>query len=153
MDRFYPVLYPKVGISKRKLSLAINQHDTSISWSWILAALSSSGIKAHCHLWWACDQQQLQVWGYLSNVWPGEWASEIPLLIFAFVVCVTPPENVLFFRQQKRSCLGIWKKVPPLWSSWSFWATRLNFMTLKGLDTFKINFSECFSAADVNDVA
>lgn len=41
-------------------------------------------------------------------------------------------------RHQRRSYLGTWKKVQPLLSSWSFWAIRLNFMTLKGLDSFAL---------------
>lgn len=41
-------------------------------------------------------------------------------------------------RHQRRSYLGTWKKVQPLLSSWSFWAIRLNFMILKGLDSFAL---------------
>lgn len=117
---------------------------------WKLLILSSSGIKADCHLWWTCDQQQLQVWGYLSKVWPGECASEILLLIFAFEVMCQPSWKCPFLlspcRLQRKSCLGTWKRVLPFLSSWSFWATRLSFMTLKGSDTFQFNFFPFLSA-------
>ena len=49
-------------------------------------------------------------------------------------------------RHQRRSCLETWKKVLPLLSSWSFWATRLSFTTLKGSDGFRLN--SVGSAAD-----
>lgn len=88
VDRFYPVLYPKVGSSTllRLSQLLLSPptpHPLPKKFC-KLSILSSSGIKAHCHLWWARDQQQLQVWSHLSKVWPGECASEIPLLIFLF---------------------------------------------------------------------
>ena len=151
VDRFYPVLYPKVVTNPHyqiPLSLLLTTNTTSL-WTRLCSppVLWSSGIKVNCDLWRACDQQQLQVWGYLSKVWPGECASEIPLLIFAFEVmchsgwkCPLLPSR----RHQRKSCLGTWKKVLPLSSSWSFWATRLSFMTLKGLDTFKFNLFEFF---------
>lgn len=44
-------------------------------------------------------------------------------------------------RLQKKNCLGTWKKVPPLLSSWSFWVTGLTFMTLKGLVAVHLFFS------------
>lgn len=39
-------------------------------------------------------------------------------------------------RRQRRSSLATWKKVPPSWSFWSFWATRSSSTTLKGSNTF-----------------
>lgn len=36
-------------------------------------------------------------------------------------------------RPQKKNSSGTWKKVLPLWSSWSFWVTGSSFTTLKGL--------------------
>lgn len=91
VDRFYPVLYPKVGSSTllRLSQLLLSPptpHPLPKKFC-KLSILSSSGIKARCHLWWARDQQQLQVWSHLSKVWPGECASEIPLLIFLFFFC------------------------------------------------------------------
>lgn len=50
-----------------------------------------SGIQAHCHVWWACDQQQLQVWGHLSKVWTGESGPGVFHLDISFVTLPWTP--------------------------------------------------------------
>lgn len=53
-------------------------------------------------------------------------------------------------RPQRRSCLATWRKVPPLSSSWSSWATRSSSTTLKGSNDFFFSlqqFASCFSRA------
>lgn len=159
VDRFYPVLYPKVST----LPPISNQWISTNPLKGFL--LICSGIQAHCHIWWACDQQQLQVWGHLSKVWTGESGPEVFRLDNSFVTLSLSlflhlylSLSLLFFRRrhQRRSCSATWKKVPPSSSSWSFWATRSSSTTLKGSKAsspLPQRFASCFWGAARHSVS
>lgn len=111
-----------------------------------------SGVEAHRHVWWARDQQQLQVWSYLSKVRTGECGSACSGIWRQALNQTLNKDVQLFYflllrpcRPQRKNCSGTWKKVLPLSSSWSFWVTGLSFTTLKGLLALHLCFSFLFN--------
>lgn len=155
VDRFYPVLYPKVGTSppfvffQIPLSLLLPAIHTTPHLhepDWKLPILSSSGIKAHCHLWWACDQQQLQVWSYLSKVWPGECASEILPLIFAFDACHESIKLKMSFRSftqtSEEELFGNMEESPAFVELLEFLGHKIELHDFKGFRHFSVPFAQ-----------
>lgn len=136
VDRFYPVLYPKVSTphsshspdatcpapTDRKLFLYLQASRLIVTFD---EHVISNNFKFGVIY---------QKFGQVSVFQSFGLRSLVSLLLK-----MSPPPPFFFNfprRRLRRSCLGTWRKALPLSSSWSFWATRSSFMTLKGLNTF-----------------
>lgn len=152
VDRFYPVLYPKVSPSLNQVFQMSRSEALSTSSRWRNTVLTQN--------FWCSDQASRLIVTFDEHVISNNFkfgviyqkfgqVSEVPMisLLGDLKSGSRSKKYVNFFlllppcRLQKKNCLGTWKKVPPLLSSWSFWVTGLTFMTLKGLVAVHLSFS------------
>lgn len=105
--------------------------------------LSSPGFKAHCHIWWACDQQQLQVWGHLSKVWPGERTSQMPQIPFALKVACRSSRKCAFssfMQTSEEELFGNMEESPAFVEFLEFLGHKIELHDFKGSGHFSPQF-------------
>lgn len=162
VDRFYPVLYPKVSPSRKikmfsqMLPVWLAGCYLDVIWqNHVLQIIKNSADS----IFWYSHQASRLIVTFDEHVISNNFkfgviyqkfgqVSEFPMtsLLRHLKSGFNHPEHVSFLllsscRQQKKSSLETWKKVLLLLSSWNFWVTGLSFMTLKGSVTLQLSFS------------